>query len=146
MLKCWGRFASESLSEFHLLNCIIFHESWLTVIGGRSANVTGHANAALEVQGYSQQMLRQPTGSLVTAVGPGGTDPFSSCSLDITPRMNILIDHCENWSSWISFSYIPISLWWITILRSLNSVTGLLETHSLERRWTSDERVCHQLK
>ncbi|PMD28924.1 hypothetical protein L207DRAFT_521321 [Hyaloscypha variabilis F] len=64
--------------------------------GGRSANVTGHANAALEVQGYSQQMLRQPTGSLVTAVGPGGTDPFSSCSLDITPRMNILIDHFLN--------------------------------------------------
>ena len=74
------------------------------IIGSESGNLAGQAKTALEAQRQGQHMLRRPSGSLVTAVGPGGTDPFSSCSLEITPRMNVLIDHCENQSSCMSFS------------------------------------------
>lgn len=58
-----------------------------------SGNGPDQANAAIVAQGYSRQMLRQSTRCLAAAVGPGGSDPFSSCSLPVTPRINILIDH-----------------------------------------------------
>lgn len=45
----------------------------------------------------SEQMAQKSTGDLAVAIGTGGTDPFSSCSLHATPRINILIDHCKDW-------------------------------------------------
>ncbi len=75
------------------------------IIGSERANSAGQAKTTLEARKQGQHMLRQPSRSLNTAVGPGGTDPFSSCSLEVTPRINVLIDHCESQSSCILFSY-----------------------------------------
>lgn len=73
-----------------------FHGYRLMIIESESGNLAGQAKLALEAKRQGQHMLRQPVRSLVTAVGSGGTDPFASCSLEVTPRMNVLIDHCEN--------------------------------------------------
>jgi hypothetical protein len=58
-------------------------------------SVVGQASNALTVGRQSRQVIRRSSEGLITAVGPGGTDPFDSASLEMTPRINVLVDHCE---------------------------------------------------
>ena len=58
-------------------------------------SVVDQAGHVLKVGRWSRQIIRRSSRGLITAVGPGGTDPFDSASLKITPQISVLVDHCE---------------------------------------------------
>jgi hypothetical protein len=55
----------------------------------------GQPKPTSDVMRLGHRSPKQSRKNMSIMIDPGGTDPFSRWPLEITPRINILIDHCK---------------------------------------------------